>query len=150
MVSSTFLAERLYAILESRGKTAAPFIDFLCVNEGDGPYLASWNEDTLGPTPTQEDVDAVDIETVLAANGIKSEIVEIEQANPVTHRASREMTLNTFLGLNILIDYINELEARIATLQGVAAAPKDQFPASYGVIKTKQIDDEITELRAQI
>lgn len=80
MIHATFLAERLYAILEAREKAVVPLVDFVCVDDGDGPYLASWDEDKLGPTPTQAEVDAVDIAAILASKSENARVARIKTA----------------------------------------------------------------------
>lgn len=89
---------------------------------------------------------------------IDAQIVEIEKANPVTHRSLRETALiqpPLFDGLN---DYFGAIQAAI---RGIGAAvgnvqlaaftlpPLPDLKENRGMQNVKAIDDEIAALRAQ-
>lgn len=81
---------------------------------------------------------------------IIAQISEIENSNPITHRALREMALGTFEMFNVLIGYCNTLEERISTLEGAPPAPQPAIQPPYGVQLANEINNQIATLRAQL
>lgn len=53
------LIARVLHILAQRGVTARIDVDFALREDGDGPYIALWNNDLLGARPTAEELAAV-------------------------------------------------------------------------------------------
>jgi hypothetical protein len=51
----------IQALLVQRGKTGASLVDYTLVDnsDGTGPHVATWNATTLGPLPTQGELDAI-------------------------------------------------------------------------------------------
>jgi hypothetical protein len=56
------LAEALKKICRQRGKQVdlTPFGPFVLVDNGTGAFIQSWDENQLGPRPTQAEIEAVD------------------------------------------------------------------------------------------
>lgn len=63
MIRALNLPQRLANILAARGKAADFTKDCRCIDDSDGrpPRLEYWDAVKLGPEPTQEEVDAVDL-----------------------------------------------------------------------------------------
>ena len=53
------LNDQVQAWLASQGKIGVNNVDYYLVDHGDGPQIGMWNTDTLGPQPTQADLDSV-------------------------------------------------------------------------------------------
>lgn len=83
---------------------------------------------------------------------IDAQIREIEAANPITHRASREGLYAQALLADMLNETIAQIEAQIRTIQGHEAFTIQRLPdlkKNAGMVRIKTADDAIRVLRAQ-
>lgn len=60
---------QIQALLTARGKTGVALVDYTIVDrsDGQGPQIGVWNAATLGPLPTQAEIDAVTPAQITAA-----------------------------------------------------------------------------------
>jgi len=65
-------------ILSTLYRNADPLRDYRVQDDGNGPYIAEWDEAKLGPRPTQEELDAVDVAKIEHNAGIDAQIKELE------------------------------------------------------------------------
>lgn len=77
-------------------------------------------------------------------------IVEIEQRNPITHRANREFKLADLAVLRQLRDKINALDAEVAQLASRPAAPLPAIPESHLERVLTQVEQAIRAERAKL
>jgi len=116
-------------ILRHLYPNANPLADYRVQDDGSGPYIAHWDEAKLGPRPTQEELDAVDVAKIEHNAGIDRQIAALEAARPGYVRGVREFMLGMAL---------------IAKQQG---GPDLMLTA--GMQNVKALDDQIKALRAQ-
>lgn len=61
---------QIQALLTARSKTGAPLVDYTLTdrNDGQGATITAWNAATLGPLPTQAEIDALTPAQITAAS----------------------------------------------------------------------------------
>jgi hypothetical protein len=116
-------------ILKHLYPNADPLRDYRVQDDGAGPYIAEWDEAKLGPRPTQEELDAVDVAKIEHNARIDAQIKALEASRPGYVRGVREFMLGMAL---------------IAKQQG---GPDLMLTA--GMQNVKALDDQIKALRAQ-
>ena len=132
----------LGAILKSLYPNASSLLDYRVQDDGSGPYIAYWDEAKLGPRPTQEELDAVDVAKIEHNAGIDRQIAAVEAAN-LAPRFSREAIL-----IGILKDHMRDFSVDAATaLAQLTTVGGPRFNA--GFVRLKALDDQIKALRAQ-
>lgn len=98
-------------ILRHLYPSANPLADFRVQDDGSGPYIAHWDEAKLGPRPTQEELDSVDVAKIEHNAGINRQISALEAT--VTPRRIREAVRGSGKAwLDALDDQINALRAQ--------------------------------------
>lgn len=82
------LAIKLQAILSARGKTAKSPDDYYAQDnrDGQGEFIGRWDEEKLGPRPTQEEIDAITDAAVEADIQAKAEIRALEESSGFTRK----------------------------------------------------------------
>lgn len=125
------LAIKLHAILAARGKTADFTRDLIVQDDGAGPYLKHWDEEKLGPRPTQEEIDAIDGNKLQHNAGLAAQMAALEAAKPGYVRGVREFMLG-----------VSQIIAQIPGAPDLAQTP--------GMQNVKTLDDSIKALRAQL
>jgi len=84
--------------------------------------------------------------------GIDRQIVAVESANPMTHRAQREGLYSIALLADLLNAAISQIEAEIRTIPGHETFQLTRLPdlkQNAGMVRIKTADDAIKILRAQ-
>lgn len=98
--------------LHTKIKTLVPLADFSCScivqDDGSGPYIAHWNESKLGPRPTQEELDAVDVAKIEHNAGIDRNIVALE-AKETPRRIAESITSD--VGMKWLVENRQKIAA---------------------------------------
>lgn len=148
----SYLYHKLSFIAQGRNRNADFTRDVLLQDDGAGPYLKHWDEEKLGPRPTQEEIDAADGEKLAHNAGLDAQIQAVEAANPITHRASREGLYAQALLADMLNETIAQIEAQIRTIPGHEAFTIQRLPdlkKNAGMVRIKTADDAIRVLRAQ-
>jgi len=131
---------KIVAILTARGKPTS--FGFRLQDDGSGPYIAHWDEAKLGPRPTQEELDSVDVAKIEHNAGIDRQIAAVEAAN-LAPRFSREAIL-----IGILKDHMRDFSVDAATaLAQLTTVGGARYNA--GFVRLKGLDDQIKALRAQ-
>lgn len=95
-------------------------------------------------------VAAFDVEKAEHNEGVDAEIVAVEAANPITHRASREGLYAIALLADTLNATLEKLEAQIRTVPGHENFTIGRLPdlkKNAGMVRIKAADDAIRELR---
>lgn len=84
------LYEKVVGILADRGIDKASvnfaFDDVVLVNNGEREFIAKWDEEKLGPRPTQEEIDAISDAAVEADQQAKADIRALEEASGFTRK----------------------------------------------------------------
>lgn len=136
------LAAKLQAILTARGKSADFANDLRVQDDGAGPYLKHWDEEKLGPRPTQEEIDAADGEK-LAHNATIDAQIAAHEKRELAPRFNREATL-----VMLAKFYMAEKSVDFATaVSQMTAVGNAGYNAGFS--KLKALDDQIRALRAQ-
>lgn len=133
---------KIEAVLKARAVVGDPVQDYRIQDDGYGPYIAHWNEAKLGPRPTQEELDAVDVAKIEHNAGIDRQIAAVEAAN-LAPRFSREAIL-----VGIVKDHMRDYSVNSATaIAELTTVGGPRFNA--GFVRLKALDDQIKALRAQ-
>lgn len=117
-------------ILSTLYRNADPLRDYRVQDDGNGPYIAHWDEAKLGPRPTQEELDAVDVAKIEHNEGIDRQIAALEAQRPGYVRGVREFMLG-----------VSQVLAQIPGAPDLLQTP--------GMQNVKQLEDAIKVLRAQ-
>lgn len=143
---------KIVVILATRGKTADFMRDVILRDDGFGPYIDRWDEAKLGPRPTQEELDAVDVAKIEHNAGIDKQVLVVEEINPFKHRGLRE----GLYALPAVADLLNimaaQIEAEIRTIPGHETFTLQRLPdlkKNGGMKRIKAADDAIRALLAQ-
>jgi len=143
----------IVAILAARGVTQFdPTRDYRIHDDGSGPYIAHWDEAKLGPRPTQEELDAVDVAKIEHNAGIDRQIAAVEAMYRMTERAQREGHYGTALLADALNVIVGQIEAALRTIpgqDGLALARLPDLKQNTGMKKIKTAEDLIKPLRQQ-
>ena len=97
-------------------------------------------------------VASFDIVKVEHNEGVDAQIVAVEFANPMTHRAQREGLYSIALLADLLNAAVAQIEAEIRTIPGHESFTLSRLPnikATAGMTRIKGADDQIKALRAQ-
>jgi hypothetical protein len=121
---------------------AATERDFTLRDDGTGPYIAHWDEAKLGPRPTQEELDAVDVAKIEHNAGIDAQIAAHEQRE-LAPRFNREATL-VMLAKFYMAEKSVDFATAVSQMTTVGHAGYNA-----GFTKLKALDDTIRALRAQ-
>lgn len=103
-----------------------------------------WNG-TAWEIPTENEKDAHNA-------GVDGEIVRVEAANPITHRASREGLYAQALLADMINEIIGTIEDQIRSIPGNENFTIQRLPdlkKNAGMVRIKAADDAIRVLRAQ-
>lgn len=88
-------------ILSTLYRNADPLRDCRIQDDGSGPYIAHWDEAKLGPRPTQEELDSVDVAKIEHNAGIDRNIVALE-AKETPRRIAESITSD--VGMKWLVE----------------------------------------------
>lgn len=121
--------QNLGTILAALYPNAVTLVDYRVQDDGQGPYIAHWDEIKLGPKPTDVVLANFDIAKELHNLDIDRQIVALETTNPGYVRGIREFMLGI---------------ADAAKLGGLG-----DMTQTPGMKKVKQLDDAVKALRIQ-
>lgn len=121
---------KIVSILAARGKTADFLRDVVLRDDGAGPYIERWDEAKLGPRPTQEELDAVDVTKIEHNAGLDRQIAALEAQRPGYPRGVREFMLG-----------VAQILAQVPGAPNLLQTP--------GMQNVKSLDDQIVVLRAK-
>lgn len=133
---------KLATIVRTLFPSASPLADYRIHDDGSGPYIAHWDEAKLGPRPTQEELDAVDVAKIEHNAAIDAQIAAHEKRE-LAPRFNREATL-----VMLAKFYMAEKSVDFATaVSQMTAVGNAGYNAGFS--KLKALDDQIRALRAQ-
>jgi len=133
MIRAENLYQRLSNLIAARGKAHFSFSDFIVVDDSDGnpPRLAHWDEEKLGPVPTQSEVDAAS-DQPNPKEAIKKQLAEIDRATGS-------------------VRWVRELALGFKELHEILVANGSQLPPlGSGMAKVQAIEDQCKALRQQL
>ncbi len=136
---------------------AAAGLPVVGVSIGNPADRSTWKAHLDNGTPEQYAqakaiIDGFDVAKEEHNAAIDAQIVGVEAANPITHRASREGLYAQALLADMLNETIAQIEAQIRTIQGHEAFTIQRLPdlkKNAGMVRIKTADDAIRVLRAQ-
>ena len=102
------MTPKLATIVRTLFPAASPISDYRIHDDGAGSYIAYWNEARLGPRPTQEEIDAVDVTKIEHNYGIDRNIVALE-AKETPRRIAESITSD--VGMKWLVENRQKIAA---------------------------------------